>query len=388
MNLLDAALGLLLLAAAVGGWRLGLVSRVLSWIGMFVGLAVAVVLLRVAVEPLANLGSLAVVALSVGALLAGSFIGQGLGLWAGAALRRHHVAPRGVAARLDGPAGAAVGMAGVLALLWLLVPVLAGLSGTPGRLVRDSALVQALDARLPDPPDAVQSLRTFVGGGAFPQVFESLGPTPPAGPPPASAGLDQPLVDRVAASVVRVEGTACNRLQHGTGWVAGEDLVVTNAHVVAGESTTEVVRDDGRFLPALVVAFDPAQDLAVLSVPGLERPPLGRSGAVVGATGGVFGHPGGGDLRLAPASVSREIEAVGRDIYGRAGARRQVLELATRLAPGDSGAPLVTPAGEVVGVVFAVATDRSDVAYALTTAEVDAVLADVSGPVSAGGCVG
>lgn len=388
MNLLDVVLGLVLVAAAIGGWQLGFLRRALSWVGLFGGLALAVFGIRLLVEPLSSMDTTLALTLSLVAIFVGSFSGQAIGLWVGSAIARRGEGDPVHHRLVDGPAGALVGMLGVASLVWLLIPAASGLSGTPGRMVRESALVQAIDNRMPDPPDAVQALRSFVGGGAFPAVFESLGPTAPAGPPPATAGIEQEVVDAVARSVVRVEGTACNRLQHGTGWVAAPELVVTNAHVVAGETTTEVVRDDGTHLPALVVAFDERQDLAVLSVPGIARDPLPIHDVEVGTTTGVFGHPGGGDLRLAPATVSRRLQAVGRDIYGRSGAEREVLELATRLAPGDSGAPLAGSDGAAVGVVFAVATDRDDVAYALSVTEVRAVLAGVGDEVSTGSCVG
>ena len=107
----------------------------------------------------------------------------------------------------------------------------------------------------------------------------------------------------MSPSTVKVTGVACNRLQEGTGFAAAPNLVVTNAHVVAGEDATEVERSDGTRLGATVVVFDPNRDLAVLAVPGLDRTPLPIGETDEGGTGGVFGHPGGGDLRIAPFEV-------------------------------------------------------------------------------------
>jgi S1-C subfamily serine protease len=171
--------------------------------------------------------------------------------------------------------------------------------------------------------------------------------------------------------------------------VVGEDLVVTNAHVVSGERETEVIRDDGSRADATVVAFDPDRDLAVLRVPGLERDPLAVTPSTDGATGGVYGHPGGGPLRVAPFAVSRRITAVGRDIYGTGVTSRDVLELRSSLRPGDSGSPLVDARGDVVGVAFAIAPDRADVAYALATPELEAMLqGDLLRATDTGGCTG
>ena len=407
MTLVDVAIGAAMVAAAVGGWRLGFVTRIVSWAGMLVGVLVAVRLLPVVLEPMVGRDDVLPLVVTVGAVFGGALVGEVVGLAIGTRLRRRPAGggdddraavgepgAEGGAGRTeagigtaDGVAGAVAGVVGVLALVWLLLPVLGETSGWLGRSVRGSTVVQALDRRLPAPPDSAEALRDVIGEGPFPDVFESLRPTPDVGPPPPASGLDEVTARRVAASVVLVDGTACDRIQQGSGWVAGEDLVVTNAHVVAGEPATRVERDDGQRLPATVVAFDPRRDLAVLAVPGLDRPALPLVAADPGEVGGVFGHPGGGRLRIAPAEVSRELEATGRDIYGEPGADRRVLELAAALEPGDSGAPLVDPEGRVRGVVFAIATDRDEVAYALTAAEVEAVLAGgLSRATSTGAC--
>ncbi len=157
--------------------------------------------------------------------------------------------------------------------------------------------------------------------------------------------------------------------------MVADGLVVTNAHVVAGEGSSEVERNDGRRLPAVVVAFDPERDLALLRVKGLDRPALPVAAATKGQVGGVFGHPGGEPLRIAPFSVARQIDATGRDIYDGATTRRQVLELAASLRAGDSGSALIDANGEVVGIAFAISTDQPGVAYALATSELTPMLA-------------
>jgi S1-C subfamily serine protease len=169
--------------------------------------------------------------------------------------------------------------------------------------------------------------------------------------------------------------------------VVEDGLVATNAHVVAGESTTEVIRDDGTRLEAEVVLFDPDRDLALLDVADLNRPALPITSASRGDAGGVFGHPRGEPLRIAPFEVARLLDATGRNIYGTSEVVRDVLELASDLEPGDSGSPLVNPAGEVVGVTFAIARNREGVAYALQTSELIAALAQPRGPVETSACV-
>jgi S1-C subfamily serine protease len=167
--------------------------------------------------------------------------------------------------------------------------------------------------------------------------------------------------------------------------------VVTNAHVVAGERNTRVETTDGRRLPATVVAFDPARDLAVLRVRNLRLFALPRADGSDGLAGAVFGYPGGGPLTISPARIAETIDATGSDIYRTGRTRRQVFVLAADLAPGDSGGPLVDERGRMVGVAFAVDPGQDATAYALTRAEVDAVLVPVlargGAAVSAGPCL-
>ena len=137
---------------------------------------------------------------------------------------------------------------------------------------------------------------------------------------------------------MRIEGEACSRIQEGSGFFVADDLVVTNAHVVAGEDDSDVVLSDGSRMDGTVVAFDPVRDLAVLRTSGADRPALPLDGADVGTSGGVFGHPGGGPLEISPFQVGEQITAVGTDIYDSRRSERKVLVLAADLAPGDSGA--------------------------------------------------
>jgi S1-C subfamily serine protease len=192
----------------------------------------------------------------------------------------------------------------------------------------------------------------------------------------------------VQRSIVRVSGHACDEIQDGSGWVAAPGVVVTNAHVVAGEQATSVIDADGRGHDATVVLFDSKRDIAVLSVPDLSAPPLALVQGHTGEVGAVYGHPGGGALVVSPARIGEEIIAVGTDIYRTRDSRRHVYVLAASLAPGDSGGPLVDGHGEVVGMAFAIDPGRNRTAYALTQAEINPDLAAAgSSRVSTGPCL-
>lgn len=323
---------------------------------------------------------------TIGILLGTAFVGQALGLLVGG--RLHATLPGATVRSADRAAGAVAGVIGVLVGIWLLLPLMADVPGWFATQARSSSVARFVDDRFPDPPDTVDTLRRLVGEDQFPRVFDALERAPDLGPPPTSTNIPQPVVDAVVPSTVKVQGVACRRIQEGSGFVVGPGLVVTNAHVVAGEDETVVQRSDGSEVRARVVAFDPNRDLAILSAGDLGRPALPRGDIGDGGVGAVFGHPGGGPLRAAPFQVGDGVTATGTDIYDRNRTEREVLILSSALRPGDSGAALVDPSGAVVGVAFAIAPDRPGVAYALAMEELEAVLAgDLSRPVDTGPCL-
>jgi len=390
VNLLDLLILAAVLAAGVGGYRLGFLARVASWIGLAVGLYAGVRLLPTAVELVGgDASTTARLLVAVVVLIGGAFLGQAMGLVAGSRLRT--ALPPGPVRGIDHGVGAIAGALGVLVAVWFLLPAMAEVQGSAARLARSSRVARTIDEALPAPPDPLQSLGTLVGDLNFPRVFEGMYRAPEAGPPPASSGLSQAVLDQATASTVRVEGKACSRIQDGSGFVVAADTVVTNAHVVAGERTTEVVRPDRSRAKATVTVFDAARDLAVLRVPGLGLRPLAMVDKTVeaGAQGVVLGHPGGQvPVALAPSKVNRRVQAVGRDLYDRRPTTRDVFILASRLAPGYSGGPFVTADGKVAGVAFAIAPDRDGVAYALTDVELQAALDSNRGtPQSTGSCL-
>jgi len=322
---------------------------------------------------------------AIGLLLGAAFLGQAVGLLIGS---RAHLALPGPGRPFDRAAGALAGVVGVAVALWLLLPAMAEVPGPVSRLARSSTVMRAIEANTPEPPDALQVLGSLVGDDGSPQVFERLRRSPDVGPAPTEADLPADVVEVAAASTVLVEGRACDRIQDGTGFVVGDRTVVTNAHVVAGEDETVLMRPDGTEVDADVVVFDPNRDLALLDAPDIALPPLPVGDAAVGTRGAVFGHPGGGPLELSPFVVREEVEAVGRDLYGERQTRRSVLVLASDLAPGDSGAALVDATGAVAGVAFAIAPDRSGTAYALAVEELQSVLAaPTSGETDTGPCL-
>lgn len=376
MDLLDLIIVALAVGAAIAGYRLGFLGRVASWLGLGLGFYVAVLLLPKVIVDLSRSSPGVQLVVVVLLLVGGAMIGQAIGLVIGSRLQG--ALPFGPVRQVDRVFGAGVGVAGVVAALWLLLPSVSAVPGWPAQATTGSSISRWVSAHLPPPPDALQVLRRIIGQDA-PQVFAVLHPGASAGPTPSVSPLSAGLTRAVADSTVKVTGQACNRIYEGSGFTVAPDLVVTNAHVVAGEppGQTAVLLPDGRQMAATVVMFDARRDLALLDVAGLPESPLAVRSPSVGLTGAVFGHPGGENpVVVTPARVAREETAVGRDLYDRAITRRQILVLAAALAHGDSGGAVVNDQGAVIGVAFAISADQPTTSYALNSSELEAALSE------------
>lgn len=389
MDALDIGIILAAVFAALGGYRLGLLARAASWVGLSAGLVVAARLLPWVVRAVDQSDPATRLLLAAAVLMGGAFVGQGLGLLIG--WRIHKFLPGGPLRQLDRVGGAVLATLGVFVALWLLLPSMADVPGWPAQQARRSVIARQIDALAPSPPDTLQALRRLVGDSNFPKVFDKLQPSPVAGPPPGTIALSAAVQQRVTGATVKVEGEACHRIQEGSGFAAAPDTIITNAHVVAGVTKNLHVLKPGlsRALPASVIVFDPDRDLAVLRVANLGDQPLALATGRRGQDGAVFGHPGGVDqLRIASARIEEQVKALGRDLYDQHQTRRDVFILASDLHPGDSGGALADANGNVIGVAFAIAPDRAGTAYALTSSEVRAVLAvPRGGPVSTQSCL-
>ncbi|HEX6596222.1 MAG TPA: MarP family serine protease [Acidimicrobiales bacterium] len=388
MNLFDALVVLCIVAAALGGYRAGFVTRVASWVGLAAGLGVAVLVaprILEAVEQNTDPQLRALISIGVFVIIAS--LGATIGEIAGVSLRR--LIPPGPARQVDKAVGTVAAGLGVLVLLWLLIPALSEVPGEFSSQVRNSTIARAVDRAAPNAPGPLQALRNLVQEADFPRVFEGLGPSPGSGPPPEASGLDPTVEARVSASTVRISGPACGRVLEGSGFSPEAGIIVTNAHVVAGVDRPTVQRPDGDRLRGRVVVFDPNRDLAVLEVDGLRQTALPVGSPEIGDTGAVFGHPGGQvELEVSPARVEQRVNALGRNIYNSQVTRRDVLVLAAELRPGDSGGALVDADGAVIGVAFAIAPDEPNTAYALHSSELQEVLdAPRAGTVDTGPCI-
>ena len=285
---------------------------------------------------------------------------------------------RGPGRAVDAAGGAVLGAALAVALAWL---VAAAATFQPDadlrRHVRDSAVMRALVEAVP--PDRV--LGTLYRLDPWPLL-----PGLPLPAPSADPGLvDEPAVRGAAASVVLVAGRACGLPIAGSGWVARDDLVVTNAHVVAGQDAPTVRTPGGASLEARPVYVDAAQDVALLAVPGLDAPALALGPAAPPRPVVIWGHPGGGPLRASAGAVGTPVTAFAPGAYGGAPRRRSVVPLRGAVRPGNSGGPAVDAAGRVAAMVFGARSGGGGVAVPVD-AIARALAARVGAPVDPGPC--
>jgi S1-C subfamily serine protease len=369
VNFVDLGIILVLGLAAAHGVTQGAALQVLSfggfWLGLLLGATLAPVTSSIADSDFANVFISLITFL--GLALIGGAIGRYVGTHAWGALRRRNLgAP-------DAVLGSVVAVIAALAAVWLLAILLtAGPTRNVARAVNQSVIVRTLVNRLPPAPSVFSRLQQFIATTPFPRVFEGIEPIP-AGPirVPDNA-LVQAAVNAAQQSTVRITGVGCGGIQTGSGFVAGNGLIVTNAHVVAGITSPQVEDSNGthRSTPVL---FDPALDVAVLRTnTALAGRPLPLLNAEVqrGQGGAVLGYPGGGRFAAGPGAVLRKFVATGRDIYGRALTRRDVYQVQASIKQGNSGGPFVRQDGTVLGVIFAASTSEGNVGYALTSQQI------------------
>jgi hypothetical protein len=317
----------------------------------------------------------------IGALAVGAVLAAGLELL-GFRLSHRLGSRLGV---LDGVGGAAlVGCLG-LGLVWIGGAVALH---TPGASdlrepIQRSAILQELNERLPPSGPILQALARF---DPFPQIE---GPAPDVAPPTAAIARD-PDVERAGGSVVKVLGTACGLGVQGSGWIAADGVVVTNAHVVAGQDDTTVqVRGEGPRLDAQAIWFDSRNDLAILRVPGVSGVAALRLdvGAEEGASAAILGFPENGPYDVEAGRLGQTSTVVSQDAYGRGPVRRTITALRGLVRSGNSGGPMVDAAGRVVTTIFAASvSDGGQSGFGVPDSIVREALGRASGPVNTGPC--
>lgn len=387
MNLIDVLIIILIIGALLRGQELGFIRQLFSTGGFFGGLILGAILephvIGYAHTPATRILITFASTLGVGLMLL--LVGE----IAGAILKQRLQFDDGLN-HVDNSLGSLLAGISLLLIVWLSASVLVLLPyPTIQSSIRGSKIVSLLDRTLPPAPTIIADLGRLIAPNGFPNVFIGAEPQPGAATLPTPADLAA-AVSKDRQSVVKVEGEGCGGIVTGSGFIVGQGLVATNAHVVAGISDPMVLDANGSH-SATAIWFDPDLDFAVLRTDGLAGQPLtfNTQSVARGTPGGVFGYPGGGPFTADTAAVLDEFTAIGRNIYNQGSVKRDVYSIKATVVPGNSGGPLVDTNGNIIGVVFATSTTYNDVGYALSTPEVVAEVTQAKSnnqPVSTGSC--
>jgi S1-C subfamily serine protease len=381
VTVLDWAIVAFTLAFALWGYRQGLIVGTFTLLGFaagaFAGSRIAPLLLTQGSQsPYAPLFA------ALGALLAGALVAVTLESVA-LGLRARLIPGGGLLHVADGAGGAALIASVALGLVWVFGAVALHAPGTADLRadVQRSLILRGLNQVLPPTGPILNALDRV---DPAPSI---VGPSTPVAPPDRAI-VDDPDVARAGDSVVRVLGTACGLGIEGSGWTAAPGIVVTNAHVVAGEDDTTVSTEEGATLAATAVHYDPKNDLALLRIetelPVLPIAPVPKSGTA----GAVLGYPENGPYTVAPARLGETREMISEDSYGRGPVRRQITALRGQVRSGNSGGPIVDGRGHVLGTVFAATMSGSPGGFAVPDGVVRNALAGPLTPVDTGPCTG
>jgi len=389
VNPFDLLVVLMLAFGVLAGWRAGFLGPVLALAGGIVGFLLTLALAGLFHESLARIdqpGRALVTILGLAALvLSGEAIGGAAGAVVSRRLHGTWLKP------VDAVGGVVVGLAHVVLFVWMLGGLLAaGLSPALAPLARESAILGAIDERLPSPAMVAGRVMALLSSTDLPDLFAGIEP-PPAAPVDLPADAEaRALAESAIAATARVSGTGCGQLlQTGSAFFLTANHAVTNAHVVAG--TTDVSVTLGEVASrASVVLFDADHDLAVIYAPEASAAALVLGPRPArGDTGVVLGYPGGGPLHTSAAAVTATYEITGPDIYGDGRVDHDIVEMRADVRGGNSGGPLLTAPGVVVGVVFGESRTAEEVAYAIDpelTAQVVAPGLGATQPVDTGPC--
>lgn len=370
------------------GWRQGAFASVLSAVGVVSGIVLSVALLPLVAAYTANPTLTLLLGIGVMVLIAG--IGNLLGGLAGSRLRQS-IRTR-AAMTVDSLLGAVFQVFALLLVVWFVATPLVGrVTGPVGEGLSNSRVLTAVDQLTPPVIDNLPArlAATLSESGLPPLVSPFTGAREVE--PPNILIDDTAMVDRVRPSVVYVLADApqCSRRLMGSGFVISPDTILTNAHVVAGTDTVHVETVNGT-VEATVVFYDPDTDLAVLHSAGLDLPALqwAEDAASTGDDAVVMGFPEGGPFEARPVRIRDKIIVNGPNIYATTRVDREAYSLRGTIRHGNSGGPLLTTDGDVLGVIFGTAVDESETGYALSADEVISTIGEFStAAVDTGACV-
>jgi S1-C subfamily serine protease len=370
MNWVDVLIVAVVIVAAIRGWFQGAIRQVLGWIGLIAGFYVGIAIAPSLSTTITHSTWRPVLALVI--VVVAAYAGHFLGHLVGATIRRTvKMVKMGL---LDSAAGMVIAVAGALVTVWLVAALLVSTSWSGAASgIQGSRIIKSLDQSLPTVPSAEARLQTLLRNANFPNVFASIvSPTvPSSGSVPTLGSNTVSPLDPV--QVQKVLATGCPDTHEGSGFFVAMNLLVTNAHVVAGATSVTVGG-----VAAKVALFDLVNDIAVLRV-AMDPAPLSFVGSTPssGTKAEVIGFPLNGRRTISPSIINGEITAKSRDIYDKTTFARTVLVVYSNIEPGNSGSPVLVK-GRVAGVVFSKSLSQSETAYAIPAATVERDLAQTS----------
>jgi len=384
----DLVIVAIALLAAFSGYRQGAAASALAFAGVLIG-AVAGVLLAPLVIKQFDDGRLRLavgVLLIIGLIVVGELSGMVLGRAARSSI--HSPTLR----RIDSGVGSVLQVVAILVAAWLLSFPLRGADQPRiSQAVDDSRIVQAVDDVAPqwmrNVPDELTEL---IDSSGIKEVIGPFGATKVSNvDEPDQQLAELPIVRQVRPSVIKITGVArsCGQSLEGSGFVVGPNRIMTNAHVVAGTDEVSVETARGRHLDATVVWFNYRTDVAILDVPNLRAPSLDFAADQASTSDDaiVLGFPENGPYTITPVRVRNVVNLNGPDIYqSPKPVQREVYTMRGLIRSGNSGGPMITEDGKVLGLVFGASQDPADdTGFALTASQVQQDLAAAKGRTSA-----
>jgi len=366
MNYIDIALIIIFIGAIIRGAQIGFVSQILSTVGFFSGLLFGAWIGPHIVHFAHTASSRSWLALlfTFGCALILLAVGEYLGI-----RLKSKLTHRLIIDKFDAVLGAVIGALTLILLIWILAAVLVTLPfPSVSNAIRGSYLIAEIDKTLPPTPNITADLSHVIAPNGFPKVFVGGEPNPvDTNVSLPNLGTLSSAVAKDQLSVVKIEGDGCGGIVEGSGFIVSPNVVVTNAHVVAGVVSPYIIDVRGQH-QASVIWFDPNLDIAILTTSDLAGKPLtvSDSTAANNTPSVVLGFPGGGNFSASPAVVLSSFIATGRNIYNQGETDRSIYEVKAKVIPGNSGGPLVNVHGTVIGIVFAESTSYNNIGYALT----------------------
>jgi S1-C subfamily serine protease len=390
MSPVDIFIILFLISALVRGVEQGAVRQIVSTISLLIGLFTGILIQSRLLQLADSANAKALLAFTVIVACVGvcAAVGTYIGARFKKRLQEHHI--RAIDT-LDRSLGSLLAGATLLIVVWLGAAIFTN-APLPAvqKEIKSSVVIAQLNKTMPAAPSVVTRISHLIDPNTFPTVFTDLEPRIDTTRPLPSIGELDTAVQLARASTVKVQGQGCSNGSSGSGFVVDANLVITNAHVVAGVAKPFIIDSNGRHA-AEVMLFNPELDIAVLRTDNLAGKPLILTADITpnSTSGAILGYPGGGDFNAGPALVVESFRAIGQDIYNHGKTTRQVYSVKGTVRPGNSGGPLVDKTGAVIGVIFAESTTYDNVGYALTA---DSVLAELNTaknrntPATTGGC--